>query len=199
MSASETASPIRVLRPPKIEWWDPELIFPHCTKAEISRFPIIEAYGKITDEANKLNKKARNYNIKTNLKIALFVTTCFALGIGITFASFSLAGIAVSYIAPLSLKVIAAMGITFAVFKKITPIFSKPMNKTQNEFASKMNSKLKKMYKSKDIKEALDQRIDACVYINASEFCQSHYSFTVSKVQFAPYRTVEKNYVDIKI
>ncbi len=183
----------------KIEWGPEPLVFPHCTKAEIDTSPIREAYDKVTAKANVLNKKARNYNIKTNLKIVLFVITCFALGIGITFAGFSLAGIAVSYIAPWSLKVIAATGITFTVFKKIIPIFSKPMNKTQNEFASKINSELKKTYKSKEIKEALDQRIDACVYINNSEFCQSHYSFTVSKVKFASFKTVEKRYVDIKI
>ena len=196
MSSSVVASP---LRPPKIEWWDPEPIFPHCTKEDIYTSPIRDAYDEIPDKANVLNKKVRNYNIKTNLKIVLFVTTCFALGIGITFAGFSLAGIAVSYIAPWSLKLIAATGITFTVFKKIIPIFSKPMNKTQNEFASKMNSELKKMYKSKEIKEALDQEIWASVETNNSRFCQDYFSFTVSKVQFAPYRTVEKNYVDIKI
>ncbi len=199
MSASKTANPIRVLRPPKIDWPPAPLVFPHCTKEEIPRFPIIDAYSKITDKANKLNKIARNYNIKTNLKIVLFVTTCFALGIGITFAGFSLAGIAVSYIAPWSLKAIAVTGITFMVFKKIIPIFSKPMNKIQDEFASKMNSELKKMYKSKEIKEALDQEILSWVYTNDSEFCHDYFSFTVSKVKFAPFRTVEKNYVDIKI
>ncbi len=199
MSVSTTSNPsITRARTPEIEW-DREPVIPPCTKKEIDTFPIRKVYYEIIPKVNDLNRLARNYNIETILKIALLVTTCFALGMVVAFAGFSLAGLAIP-VAPWSFKAIAAMGIAFAGIKKIAYIFSRAMDKTQNEFLSKMNSELKKSYPSKAIKQALDQKIDASVYvINKSKFCRTNYSFTVSKVKFASYKTVEKIYVAIKI
>ncbi|NGX43926.1 MAG: hypothetical protein KR126chlam5_00372 [Candidatus Anoxychlamydiales bacterium] len=165
--------------------------------------PIRNAYDEISSKVNDLNKQVRNYNFKTILKTALFVSVIPVVGIGIALISTGLAGISLT-ITSWSLKTISILMLdTFIGYMagyQMGDMFFKAAKKTNLEVTSKLNKEFKEAYKNNN--EVLNKSLFG--YDNlwlrsirqAPEF--RSYGTNVENIQLDSYETVEKRYIDIQ-
>ncbi|HEU64527.1 MAG: hypothetical protein KR126chlam4_01303 [Candidatus Anoxychlamydiales bacterium] len=164
----------------------------------VNTAPIRKAYDEINTKVNGLNGQVRNYNIKTAIKIALFMAGCFALGFGLGYGVISIAMSAFPTVA-LGVKVVTSLlisiGLCRVIGEKIEVMLNASMKKTQNEFLSKINI---------DFKRACDKNSNE---INNSIFFYGRFdciqykeskSFIVQKIELAPFEEVKEMYIEIE-
>ena len=171
----------------------------------IARAPIKKAYDSVNTTIQDLNKQARNYNIKTILKVAFVITSCFALYAGVSFACYNMAGMVVP-VAFTSLKEIAisilAVGITTTGVLGLGVSFSRATVKARDEFLSKINEAFVKTAKETGamLRPLFGSRFnerERVNYVSVPCYKSSNY-IIVEPIKLDSYVDIEKRYLGIQ-